>query len=236
MIGPSPDLPETTAAADPPAERRSGLTLVLFALLMFVLWWTGTLSQMVRPEVLRRLVTDAGPAAPLMFIAVLVPLNPFFLAGAPVWISSTLFPLHLAMVYSIAGVVIASAGTHAAARYLGRDWARGRIPKRIHRFGERLERNPLRGVATLRMLLWINPGVDLLTAVSQIRMRDYLLGTLLGIALPTVLRVYIGQKGIEAASGSPAWFWVTVALVAIAAVAVHRYRQANRPASLSSGG
>lgn len=101
---------------------------------------------------------------------------------------------------------------------------------------ERLEKNPLRAVAAMRMLLWINPGVDLLTAVAQVRLRDYLLGTLIGIVLPTALRVYIGQRGIEAAADSPVWFWTILAVAVLAAIMIRYYGKTSRPAYVAVQG
>ncbi len=213
------------------AARAGGrlrlVALASFAVVGIGLWWSGTLGRMIEPERIRNLVDAAGPAAPIAFIALLIPLNPVLLAGAPIWISSTVFPLHLAIIYSIIGATVASAGTHALASYFGREWARERIPHKLHGFRDRLETNPLKAVATLRLLLWINPGVDLLMAVSQVRPRDYLLGTIIGIALPTALRVYIGHVGIEAVGDSNAWIWAVIPIAIAATVGIRLYRKSR---------
>ncbi len=223
-----PDVGEVAPAERGALGARAALAAIAVAAVVvtagYWLWSSGSVSELSDPQRIRGLVGAAGSAAPLAFIALLVSLNPFFLAGAPIWISSTLFPTPLAIAYSIVGAVVASTATHLAARYAGADWARSRIPRRLHRFTERVEQRPLRSVGALRMLLWINPGVDFLMAVSQVRLRDYLLGTLIGIALPTALRVYVGQKGIEAAQGPNAWVVAGLLTVVLALVLVRRYR------------
>jgi len=223
-----------------PAEHsapgtRAALGAVAVALIVaaaaYGLWSSGAVAELTDPQRMRSLVGAAGSAAPLAFVFLLVSLNPFFLAGAPIWISSSLFPTPLAILYSIVGAVAASTATHLAARYAGADWARSRIPRGLHRFTERLEQRPLRSVGTLRMLLWLNPGVDFLMAVSQVRLRDYLLGTLIGISLPTALRVYVGQKGLEAAQGPNAWVLAGLLTMVLAVALVRRYRNSDEGAA-----
>ncbi len=223
----SPDYPLPLRLAARAGGRLRLALLVVIATAAITLWWTGILGELVEPDRIRALVAAAGPAAPVAFILLLIPLNPVFLAGAPIWISSTVFPLHLAVIYSIVGAVITSAATHSLARYFGQEWATTKIPTKLHGFRNRLEKRPLRAIATLRVLLWINPGVDLLMAVSKVRMRDYLLGTALGLALPTALRVYLVHAGIEAAgSGSSnVWMWALIPLAALALLGVTYYRK-----------
>lgn len=203
------------------------LVLAAVAGIAILLWWNGTLGRMIEPDRIRAMADAAGPAAPLAFIVLLIPLNPVLLAGAPIWVSSTVFPLHLAIIYSIIGATVASAGTHALASYFGREWARERIPHKLHGFRDRLESHPLKTVATLRILLWINPGVDLLMAVSRVRPLDYLIGTLVGIALPTAVRVYIGYIGIEAVGDSNAWIWAVIPITIAAIVGFRLYRKSR---------
>jgi uncharacterized membrane protein YdjX (TVP38/TMEM64 family) len=221
-----------------PAVRRLRVALLLAGTVaLVVLWWAGVLSELARPDHVRQLVARAGPAAPLAFIAIQIPLNLVFLAGVPVWIAATLWPLPLAIAYSIAGTVIASTSTYLLARRFGHRWAGARVSRRLHRFEKHIERKPLRTVATLRLLLWINPGVDLLMATARVPLRDYAAGTLIGLALPTALRVAIGDVGIDALSevvsggGSTAWPWLGAALATLGLVAFLRYRRGNRIAA-----
>jgi uncharacterized membrane protein YdjX (TVP38/TMEM64 family) len=237
MSDPPSDSPDLALSLRLAARIGGRLRLVALALLGIVavgLWWTGTLAELTHPERVRSLVDAAGPAAPLAFIALLIPLNPVFLAGAPIWISSTLFPLPLAIVYSIVGATLASAGTHALAAYFGTEWARERIPHRLHGFRDRIEDNPVRSVATLRLLLWINPGVDLLTAVSSVPPRAYVFGTVVGIALPTALRVYVGHLGAEAMAGSNAWLWGLLVVAVLALLGLRHFRNSRRRSALDA--
>ena len=195
--------------------------------------WNADLFEYASPERVRATVAAAGIAGPLIFIALLIPLNVFFLAGPPIWISATLWPTPLAVTYSIIGAVVASIGTYALARQLGRDWARSKIPARVRRYEDRLERNPVRMVATMRLVFWLNPGIDLLLAVSRVRRRDYVLATLVGMVPFTALRVVIGEKGVRAAAVAPQWFWPSVAAALAAALALRCYKVRARRAAIA---
>lgn len=190
--------------------------------------WSGGLLEYASPERVRATVASAGAAGPLIFIAMLVPLNLIFLAGPPIWLSATLWPAPLAILYSALGAVLASFGAYAMARYFGREWARAKIPQNLRRFEERLERRPIRIVATMRVMFWLNPGIDLLIAVSRVRARDYLIATVLALVPFTALRVLIGQKGIEAALNAAPWFWPTVIAVVIAVAGLRWYQVRSR--------
>ncbi len=214
MMSPSEREPLQVTAPPLSAGRLRLAAMAAVAAIALLLWWTGHLGSLVDPERIRRTVERAGPAGPLVFILLLVPLNLVFLAGIPIWMSSSLFPLEWAVVYSIAGAVVGSSGTHLMARWLGREWATSRAPAKLRRFSERVVRNPILAIATMRILLWLNPGVDLFLAVSGVRWHDYLLGTSLGMVLPTALRVFIGQQSMQAASGAPPW------ILALAVMAV----------------
>ncbi|MEO2169306.1 MAG: hypothetical protein ABGY42_14555, partial [bacterium] len=122
------------------------------------LWWTGVLAEMGNTDRIRALVLDAGSAGPLLFIALIVVLFPMFLAGAPIWISGSLFPVVEAIIYSWIGGGIAGFLIFLFARHWARDWAQTRIPARVRRWEERLEQRPLMTVIALRVFLWINPA------------------------------------------------------------------------------
>ena len=48
----------------------------------------------------------------------------------------------------------------------------------------RLERQPIRTVALLRLLLWLAPALTYALALSRVRYRDYAAGSAIGLALP----------------------------------------------------
>ncbi|MCJ0762841.1 TVP38/TMEM64 family protein [Variovorax terrae] len=61
---------------------------------------------------------------------------------------------------------------------------RGRVARRIF---VQLDAHPVRSIALLRMLLQTVPALNYVLAMSGVRFRDYLVGTLLGLPLPILL-------------------------------------------------
>jgi uncharacterized membrane protein YdjX (TVP38/TMEM64 family) len=77
--------------------------------------------------------------------------------------------------------------TFVVIRLVGADALRefnGRLSTRIF---ARLDAHPLQSVLLLRLLFQTVPALNYVLALSGIRFRDYLLGTLLGLPLPILL-------------------------------------------------
>lgn len=192
---------------NPTRTRVKWLVAAAAAALFVCAVWSGALAELADPERLRGLVRDAGPAGPVVFVAVVVILFPVLLAGPPIWLSGTLWPLPLAILYSALASAVASGIFYLLARRLGRDWAAARIPDRLRPYEARLEQRPLRTVVVLRLLLWINPAVDLLVGVSSVPTRSYVVGSVLVLAPLTVFHVTVPAKGIDLARALPRDFW-----------------------------
>lgn len=241
MSSPPHDSALEVSDLPPRGVRRVRVAVVIaLAVALGVLWWTGALAELADPDYIRGIVRDAGPVAPLVFVLLQIPLNLLFLGGVPAWLSATLWPLPWAILYSWVGTVAASTGTYVLGRYAGTRWLGMRIPRRLQRLERRFDRAPVRTVATWRMLLWINPGVDLLMAAARVPMRSYLVGTALGLALPTGLRVAVGDVGIDALTDvlsgkeEPAWSWLIGIAAALGVLALLRLRRGNRPGVASA--
>ena len=57
--------------------------------------------------------------------------------------------------------------------------------KRMRQLLDKLDEKPIRVVAMLRILFWLAPAVNYALAMSSVRFRDFLIGTVLG--LPPIL-------------------------------------------------
>ena len=53
------------------------------------LWWTGLLAELSDADRIRSWLDQAGPFGPLLFFLVVFALLPIFLAGPPIWLSSS---------------------------------------------------------------------------------------------------------------------------------------------------
>jgi uncharacterized membrane protein YdjX (TVP38/TMEM64 family) len=77
--------------------------------------------------------------------------------------------------------------TFAVIRWLGADALRNFDGKLARRIFAQLDRHPVRSVALLRLLFQTVPALNYALALSGIRFRSYLAGTLLGLPLPIAL-------------------------------------------------
>jgi uncharacterized membrane protein YdjX (TVP38/TMEM64 family) len=202
---------------------KKSVLVVLLAGSLAMAWWTGLLSDLTRPEAIREQVAAAGAWGPVLFIAIAVALFGVFMLAPAIWAAGALWPLPEAFFYSFIAAVVASIGTYVLTRLLGRGWARDRIPPSIRRWEVRLESKPFATVMMLRFLLWANPLVDMLVAISAIPVRVYMVSTMVGLVPPTLFHVLLGVGGVEMIALLPWWGWVL--LVCAPALAALAYLQ-----------
>jgi phospholipase D1/2 len=98
---------------------------------------------------------------------------------------------------SIATVIGVIGGTTAlffTARYFLRDWFKRQLGEKFKPVEERLNRHPIRALMGLRMFITLPYGpITLTAALSSIRYRDFLIGSLLG-DLPAIIAYNIGGR------------------------------------------
>jgi phospholipase D1/2 len=99
------------------------------------------------------------------------------------------------LLYALAGALLAAGLSFAAGRGLGRQWVRRLASRRINAVNKRLNQHGLLAMTVLR-LLPIAPFtvVNLAAGASDIRTRDYLLGSLFGMAPGIVLMTVFGDR------------------------------------------
>jgi len=97
--------------------------------------------------------------------------------------------------YALAGSLLAAAAAFAVGRALGRDWVRQLATRRVTALNRRLTRHGLLAMAVLR-LFPVAPFtvVNLIAGASEIRPRDYVLGTLIGMSPGIVLMTLFGDR------------------------------------------
>lgn len=57
----------------------------------------------------------------------------------------------------------------------------------LRRWLDRLDQNPVRAVAVLRLILWMAPPLNYALAMSKLRFREYILGSAIGLVLPIAI-------------------------------------------------
>ena len=177
-------IPEEAPAAEGGSLWR--LASILAVMLAFAAVWRWTpLNQLIDLETLHALAERirAYPGSPLLVIG-------GYIIGCIVFFPVTLMIVVTAMIFdpiagfasSIAGCLLGAVANYATGRFIGRDILRRLAGERLNRLSRRLGRYGLVTVISLRILPILPFTMfNLIAGASHIRLRDYLIGTLLGM-------------------------------------------------------
>ena len=133
---------------------------------------------------------------------------------------------------AMAGALLSATASYGIGRFLGREVVQRLAGERINRLSRRLASRGLLAVITLR-LVPVAPFavINMVAGASHLRLRDLLLGTLIGMT-PGALAMTLFVKQIAAAlkQPTPTTFvlaGLTVLLIAVAAWAMQRWLRAH---------
>ncbi|MGH7783053.1 MAG: TVP38/TMEM64 family protein [Candidatus Binatia bacterium] len=145
-----------------------------------------------------------NPARPLIILAayligslIMVPITILIIATALV------FGPVLGTVYSFAGSLIGAGATYAVGYFLGGNFIRKMTGPKWQSFEQKIGRSGVLAVATLR-LLPIAPFtiVNVISGAFQVPIRDYTIGSLLGLA-PGIIVINLFAHQFESAIRNP---------------------------------
>jgi phosphatidylserine/phosphatidylglycerophosphate/cardiolipin synthase-like enzyme/uncharacterized membrane protein YdjX (TVP38/TMEM64 family) len=184
---------------------RLGLILLVLLILSAVWRWTP-LGEWLSLERISGWINHlrGSPSAPFIILGgyivgslVLVPVTAMILATA-----LTFGPI-LGFSYSLSGCLLGAVVTYICGRLIGRDTVGKLAGARVNRLSRRLGKHGLSTVATVR-LLPIAPFtiVNLVAGASHIRFRDFVFGTILGMA-PGILAITVFERQLEVAIREP---------------------------------
>ncbi|MGH7827253.1 MAG: TVP38/TMEM64 family protein [Candidatus Binatia bacterium] len=191
-------------------RRRIWLAVAILVLLFAAAaaWkWTPLAEQIE----LRKITAWAfslrnNPARPMIILAaylvgslIMVPITVLIIATALV------FGPTLGSVYSLAGSLLGAAVTYAVGYFLGRDFIRQITGPKWERVERKIGQAGIVAVATLR-LLPVAPFtiVNVISGAFQVPIRDYTIGSLLGLA-PGIVIINLFAHQMESAIRNPGW-------------------------------
>jgi phospholipase D1/2 len=141
--------------------------------------------------------------------------------------------------YSLVGCLMAAVITYALGRILGRDKVRRLAGSRLNRVSRRLADHGLVTMLTVR-LVPVAPYtvVNIVAGASHIRLRDFVLGTILGMA-PGILAITFFEHQLEIAIGEPgaksfALLAVLVGAIIIFALVIKKRMSNNEDSKMNS--
>lgn len=201
MFGASPSRPRSA----PLLKLLAGVGIVLALML---LWQVTPLAQYADPGVLAPQLDAIAskPWAPAALIAA------FVLGGIVVFpvmvliaLTAITFGPFEGLAYASVGALASASVTYQIGRLGGRRWLAGLMGPRIERVRRRLARQGILSIMVLRMVP-VAPFtlVNMLAGASEIRFRDYLLGTALGLAPGIVLMTALGDR-LRRVWEDPSW-------------------------------
>jgi len=183
--------------------------LVLFFGLALGLYQWASANFDLSQTGLTAVLTGLGGWAPWVYVGFRVLTTA---VGVPAFIltiiSGAVFGVFWGTVYSVLAAVLGSVGAFWIARYLARDWAQAKLAgnSRLNQLDQGLQANAFWYVLSSRLspLLPFNV-LNSLFGLTRVSVRDFALGTLLGIIPNTVAYAWLGQGGQQSLSGSLSW-------------------------------
>jgi phospholipase D1/2 len=223
----------------PPALRASLIVVGVAAVLGGLSWLD--VWQHLSLESMRTLIETWGPLGPLVFIAVFV--AGFFIPGPEILlvaVGGVLFGAGPGFVYAWVASVVGTTTTFLLVRLAAQSWAqralRERFP-RLRALDDRLERHGVATVVVLRLLLFLAPPLNWALGASRVRVRDYVLGTAIGILPGIGLTVLLADRITAAGATSELLDWDVVApAVILAVLIIVGLRVGRRLLAASAGG
>ena len=170
---------------------------LLAALALLAAWQWTPLREWLDPERIARVAEPlrhawyGGLAAVLAYVALELIFFPLF---ALVLLTGTVFGPWLGPVYALLGAMASGAVGFLLGRRLGRSTVERWIGQRGAQFGALLRRNGVVAVFLARKIPLPYTLTNLVLGASGLKLRDFLIGSLLGLGALTMLLAAIGDR------------------------------------------
>jgi uncharacterized membrane protein YdjX (TVP38/TMEM64 family) len=195
--------------------------LVVLAAILLVVTLAVDAEELVDPDRLRAIARDNLWKASALFLAAGAGIKLLFMPVSPLsLLAGAIFGGPIGALLTMITLTASSTVAFGAARWLGRDWVRHTIDlKEGHaKIVDRLlEHHGLLAVVVLRVVPTLPlSAVNMLLGLSAVRWRDFVLGTVLGLAPGTLLLAYVGSEALDPGGFR---FWLFLSLFALLVLA-----------------
>lgn len=223
----------------PRSLRSAKLGVVVLVLLTLAFaYHFGIFAQVAEPKSLVVSLVAMGGWGYVAFILAYTVLQPFGVPGTIFIVAAPLiWPWQTAFALSMIGTMCASVVGFSFARFIARDWVSARIPARLRKYEESLERNAFQTVVILRLLFWMPQVLHAFLGVSRVGFWMHFWGSFLGYVPPLLVVSYLGGQMFDASGRIQSGAWPILAgllaasLVIAALTRARARRQRSRPLS-----
>lgn len=161
-------------------------------------WRWGPLGELIDPGILAQWLggVNKNPLAPV-FVIVSFVLGGFVLLPVTLLLATTalIFEPVLSIIYGLLGALASAMALFMVGRRIGRDSVRQLAGDKVNKISKRLARRGLLTMITLRIVP-VAPYsiVNLVIGASHLSLRDFVLGTLLGMAPGILALSFLGDR------------------------------------------
>lgn len=221
----------------PRSRRRAKLGVIVLVLLTLAgAYHFGIFARVAEPKALAATLVGMGAWGYLAFILAYTALQPFGVPGTIFVVAAPLiWPWQTAFTLSMIGTMSASVVGFSFARFVAKDWISARIPARLRKYDESLERNALQTVVVLRLIFWMPQVLHSFFGVSKVGFWTHFWGSLIGYVPPLLLVSYLGGEMFDASGRIQPAAWPILAGLLVTSLAIAafartygRYRRPSR--------
>lgn len=180
--------------------RRVALAVLLAAVML----WAVTHRSQLDVAALETQIGNLGPWAPLGFMVIYALAAVLFVPGVALsLIGGALFGPFWGTVYNLLGASLGATLAFLAARYMASDWVARKSAGRLRQLIAGVEAEGWRFVALTRLVpLFPFNLLNYALGLTRIRLRHYVLATLICMAPGAAAYTWLGYAGRAAAAGS----------------------------------
>jgi len=178
----------------------SGQTLRFVGLLFFVglsvfLFQSTSLGRFFQPEQVRAAIQSYGSLAPVIYILIYSVAPVFFVPG---WIITVAGGLAFGAVWGTAltviGATIGATLAFLVSRFMGREYVARLLKGKFKSLDDQAAAHGFQVIFFLRLVPLVPFNIlDYVAGISKISLKDYMLGTFMGIIPGTFAYVYLGN-------------------------------------------
>lgn len=226
-------------SSTPRAVRTARIVAILIVGAgVLVAYRFGVIGQLSDPQSLARNLVEMGAWGYLAFIVAYACLQPFGVPGTVFVVAAPLiWPWKTAFALSMIGTMAASVVGFSFARFIARDWIAARIPARLRKYDDALEKSAFRTVVLLRLVFWMPQVLHSFLGVSKVRFWTHFWGSFVGYIPPLFLVSYLGSEIFDASGHMQPRAWPIMGAMLAASVLlvllVRQYSRCERQTSAS---